>query len=180
MNMEQLVEWELAGETEVLGENLSQCHFLHQKFHITWPGIEPGPPWWDSLFTDFKCKMISMLLFFSNFNTFKNACRIFGFIWESIISYKSKGSQSHIPICLTWQFDEIMVQLWMITVFWDVTPCSLNDVLLVFRCTLPENGGSTFLQNICKHLPNRMNITSQKIMIFMVTTVIASNLTCFC
>jgi hypothetical protein len=28
MNMEQPVEWGLAGETEVLGENPSQCRFV--------------------------------------------------------------------------------------------------------------------------------------------------------
>jgi hypothetical protein len=44
MDMEQLVEWELAGETEVLEENLLQCHFVHHKYHITWPEIEPGSP----------------------------------------------------------------------------------------------------------------------------------------
>jgi hypothetical protein len=43
MSVEQKVEWELAGETEVLGENLPQCHFVHHKFHMTWPGLEPGP-----------------------------------------------------------------------------------------------------------------------------------------
>jgi hypothetical protein len=32
--VEQLVEWRLAGETEVLGENLLQCHFIH-KSHMT-------------------------------------------------------------------------------------------------------------------------------------------------
>jgi hypothetical protein len=44
MNMEQSVEWELAGETEVLGENLPQCHFIH-KSHMTCPEFEPRPPW---------------------------------------------------------------------------------------------------------------------------------------
>jgi hypothetical protein len=35
MMVEQSVECELAGETEVLGENLPHCHFVHQKFHMT-------------------------------------------------------------------------------------------------------------------------------------------------
>jgi hypothetical protein len=42
MSVEQSVEWELAGETEVLRENLSQCHFVHHKSHMTWTGLEPG------------------------------------------------------------------------------------------------------------------------------------------
>jgi hypothetical protein len=40
--MEKLVEW-LVGETEVLGENLPQCRFVHHKPHML-PGREPGPP----------------------------------------------------------------------------------------------------------------------------------------
>jgi hypothetical protein len=34
MIMEKLVEWWLAGETEVLGENLPQCRFLDYKLHM--------------------------------------------------------------------------------------------------------------------------------------------------
>jgi hypothetical protein len=46
--VEQLVEWRLAGETEVLGENLPQPHFVQHKSHMTIPGQEPGPPRWEA------------------------------------------------------------------------------------------------------------------------------------
>jgi hypothetical protein len=48
MMMENLVEWRLAGETEVLGENPPQRHFVHHKSQLTRPGIEPGPLRWEA------------------------------------------------------------------------------------------------------------------------------------
>jgi hypothetical protein len=34
----------LAGETEVLGENLHQFRFVHHKSHLTSPGLELWQP----------------------------------------------------------------------------------------------------------------------------------------
>jgi hypothetical protein len=36
-------EMKIGRGTEVLGENLPQCHFVHHKPHMTWPEIERGP-----------------------------------------------------------------------------------------------------------------------------------------
>jgi hypothetical protein len=46
MMMGKLLEW-VARETEVLGENLSQCRFVHLKPHML-TGREPGPPRWEA------------------------------------------------------------------------------------------------------------------------------------
>jgi hypothetical protein len=49
MIVEKQIECRLAGETEVLGENLPQRHFVHHKSHMTRPGFEPGPsPRWEA------------------------------------------------------------------------------------------------------------------------------------
>jgi hypothetical protein len=46
MMMEKLVE-RLARETEVLGENLSQCRFVHYKRRML-PRCVPGPLRWEA------------------------------------------------------------------------------------------------------------------------------------
>jgi hypothetical protein len=47
MDVEPLVEWELVGEIEVLGENLFQHHFVYHKSHMArarTPGRRGGKP----------------------------------------------------------------------------------------------------------------------------------------
>jgi hypothetical protein len=46
MNIEQLVERELAVETEILGENLLQCHFIRHKSHMPDLRSNPGRSGW--------------------------------------------------------------------------------------------------------------------------------------
>jgi hypothetical protein len=41
LNVEQLVEWELAENCEVLGKNPTQCHFF--AANPTWPDLELNP-----------------------------------------------------------------------------------------------------------------------------------------
>jgi hypothetical protein len=48
MIVEKQMECRLAGETEVLRENLPQRHFVHHKSHMTRPGFEPGPLRWEA------------------------------------------------------------------------------------------------------------------------------------
>jgi hypothetical protein len=48
MIVEKQMELRMAGETEVLGENLHQRHFLQHKSHMTRLGFEPGPTRWEA------------------------------------------------------------------------------------------------------------------------------------
>ena len=36
------------GKLKCMDSNLSQFHFVHHKSCRDWPGIEPGPVWWEA------------------------------------------------------------------------------------------------------------------------------------
>jgi hypothetical protein len=42
INVEQLVEQNMTGETKAHWENLDQYNIFYRKSHISWNGIEPG------------------------------------------------------------------------------------------------------------------------------------------
>jgi hypothetical protein len=44
----EIAGMKIGGETEVLGENLPQRHFVRHKSHMITPGFEPGPPRWEA------------------------------------------------------------------------------------------------------------------------------------
>jgi hypothetical protein len=46
MNVEQLAEGEFAGKTEILEENSSKRHFVHQNSHLKTHGIDSGLKRW--------------------------------------------------------------------------------------------------------------------------------------
>jgi hypothetical protein len=48
MIVESMMEFRLAGDTEVLGENLPQRHFCPSRNPTCPPGFEPGPPRWEA------------------------------------------------------------------------------------------------------------------------------------
>jgi hypothetical protein len=71
MNAEKQRECRLAGETEVLGENLPQCHFCQSQNPMTRPEFEPGlpPELWRGLklyFTHFLPRGSTYLLHIKN------------------------------------------------------------------------------------------------------------------
>jgi hypothetical protein len=43
-----IVGMKIGMETEVLGENLPQCHSVQHRSRMTRPGLEPGPPRWEA------------------------------------------------------------------------------------------------------------------------------------
>jgi hypothetical protein len=44
MNVEQWWNDTDRGKLKYSEKTLSECYFVHHKFHMDWPGTDPGPP----------------------------------------------------------------------------------------------------------------------------------------
>ena len=66
----------LDGNHKRLGENLFQCHFVHQTFHREWMWIEPGPSQCESevIFILYLDGRIYFIDFYSSYNKTSNYC----------------------------------------------------------------------------------------------------------
>jgi hypothetical protein len=71
MSVQQSVEC-LTRETEVLGENLPQCRFVQHKSHMTWPGLEPGPP---ELQHGLNCALLLRIYNMASYSVSHTYCR---------------------------------------------------------------------------------------------------------
>jgi hypothetical protein len=125
--VEQLVEWRLAGETEVFGENLPQGHFVDHKSHMTWPVLETGPPRWKpvtnllSYGTDFRGMDLITTPLSQHWNSHKR-----GPEYEETVVHCPQNSQGqsvmhgYHSLRLIWKKWHLlqMTRLWMETQLW--------------------------------------------------------------
>jgi hypothetical protein len=58
MSVEQSMEWS-TGETELIGENLPQYHFVRHKSHMTRYGLKAMLPWWGA--SDYPLELIKIV-----------------------------------------------------------------------------------------------------------------------
>jgi hypothetical protein len=71
-NVEQLVGWELVGETEIQ----PQCHFDNRRSYMIWPGIEPGLLRWGADRLMITLTSFTLQRHYSNDRVWQKECRM--------------------------------------------------------------------------------------------------------
>jgi hypothetical protein len=90
------VKWELVREIEILGENLPQYHFVHQKSHMTWPGSGLGLDWTQNT----KRAILHEHFFRVPHNNRKHVMFLEKCNWKSCYSRQRKFAQGNMHHCI--------------------------------------------------------------------------------
>jgi hypothetical protein len=64
----------VAGKTEVLGENLPQCRYVHHKFHMNWPRAQIR-----ITAVEFSVKQVTIISMYVSIQFVLNLCHLIAF-----------------------------------------------------------------------------------------------------
>lgn len=91
MNM---INWWNDSNLSTQRNNLSNCHFVHQKYQIDFPGIKLRPPWWQWLIAWTMAKLLMILVQAWKINSNNNWNNDASVHYEDVIRWKLPNEEA--------------------------------------------------------------------------------------